>query len=262
MPLSEKQRMLLYTPLPRITILQGAISSGKTFIGNHRAAKHILEAGPGQGLILFAGRTLKSLERNVLMPMADAYGNMFDYSLTQKTAHLCGRRIELEGCGDADAEGKIRGSTLWFVYGDELTLWNQAFLIRCMGGLRARGACFLGTTNPDAPTHFLKTDFLDRAGALGLWDVHFTMDDNPSLEEAYRRQVKKEHTGVFYDRMIRGLWTRAEGAIYLDFIADPARFLTRAPMYDFIQVGVDFGGSKSAFAFVALKLLWLRKFIA
>ncbi len=254
MPLSEKQQMLLGTALPRMTILQGAISSGKTFIGNHKAVRHILDNGPGQGLILFAGRTLKSLERNVLMPLGESYGGMFEYSLTQKTAHLCGRRIELEGCSDADAEGKIRGNTLWFVYGDELTLWNEAFLMRCMGGLRTPGACFLGTTNPDAPTHFLKTGFLDRANELDLWDVRFTMDDNPSLGEAYRRQVKKEHTGVFYDRMIEGLWTRAEGAIYLDFAADPARFLTAAPVYDFIQVGVDFGGSKSAFAFVAAGL--------
>lgn len=254
MPLGEKQWMLMRAKLPRMTILQGAISAGKTFVGNHKAMRHIIDNYEEQGLILFAGRTLKSLERNVLLPLADMLGGMFTYSLTQKTAYLCGRRIELEGCNDADAEAKIRGSTLWFVYGDELTLWNEAFLTRCMGGLRAPGACFLGTTNPDAPTHFLKTAFLDRAGELGLWSLHFTMEDNPCLSEEYRRQVEKEYTGVFHDRLIKGLWTRAEGTIYMDFAAEPGRFLTRAPAYDFIQVGVDFGGSKSAFAFVAAGL--------
>ena len=57
MPLSKKQRRLLAAPLPRITILQGCISSGKTFVANHKAVGHIAQNYDGQALVFFCGRT-------------------------------------------------------------------------------------------------------------------------------------------------------------------------------------------------------------
>jgi PBSX family phage terminase large subunit len=217
MGISPKQQQFLIDKLPRMTICEGAISSGKTFICNHKAIQHISFNYTNKGLIFFMGRTLTTLQRNVLDPLSLAYGSRFTYSLNQKKATLCGVKIQLEGCNDVTSESKIRGSTAEFIYGDELTLWNNAFLTRCMGSLRTPNACFLGTTNPDTPSNFVKVNFLDREEELGLRRIKFMMDDNPSLTKDYVEQIQKEYVGVFHDRFIKGLWVIASGLVYSNF---------------------------------------------
>jgi len=239
MAISNKQKKFLVSALPRMTIVEGCISSGKTFICNHKSIEHIVSNYTKQGLIFFVGRTLTTLERNVLEPLAMQYNGYFKYSINQKKANLCGIRIELEGCNDISAESKIRGSTAEFIYGDELTLWNKPFLLRCMGSLRTPNAAFLGTTNPDTPMNFVKVDYLDRMEELGLQNIKFDMNDNPSLTEEYKNQVSREYVGVFHDRFIKGLWVLAEGLIYpnyKDFIVP-----TENRAYTEYQISSDYG---------------------
>ena len=237
--ISKKQVEFLSAPLPRQTIVEGCISSGKTFICNHKAIEHIVSNYKNQGLIFFVGRTLTTLERNVLEPLALQYKGDFKYSLNQKKATLCGIRIELEGCNDMTAEAKIRGSTAEFIYGDELTLWNKPFLMRCMGSLRTPNAAFLGTTNPDSPLNFVNSDYLERKEELGLRNIKFDMLDNPSLTPEYIEQVSKEYVGVFHDRFIKGLWVLAEGLIYPN--AEQAIVPTEPREYTEYQISCDYG---------------------
>lgn len=239
MAISTKQREFFKSELPRMTICEGAISSGKTFICNHKAIEHIVTNYTKAGLIFFVGRTLTTLERNVLEPLELQYKGRFKYSLNQKKASLCGIRIELEGCNDLTAEAKIRGSTAEFIYGDELTLWNKPFLIRCMGSLRTPRAAFLGTTNPDSPLNFVKTGYLDRKEELGIQNIKFDMQDNPSLSQEYIDQVSKEYVGVFHDRFIKGLWVLAQGLIYPQFSAAIVPTIDRN--YTEYQISCDYG---------------------
>ena len=44
--------------------------------------------------------------------------------------------------------------------------------------------------------------------------MKFSIDDNTTLPEDYVRNIKKEYSGVFYERFIKGLWVLAEGIIY------------------------------------------------
>ena len=63
------------------------------------------------------------------------------------------------------------------------------------------------------------------------------------------------YTGVFYDRFILGLWRRASGLIYKQYADNPSNYLIgKFPSDDkliTINIGVDFGGAKSATTFVA-----------
>lgn len=260
--LSKKQSDVLGATLPRITILDGAISSGKTFIGNSKSVNHLVNNYNGDGLVFFIGKTLDTLERNVLLPLERQFGsNYFSYSKGAKKADLCGIPIELEGCNDMRAEAKIRGTTAEFIYGDELTLWNKSFLIRCMGSLRTPYARFLGTTNPDTPSNFVYTDFIERQHELDMLYIHFMMQDNPTLTEEYMKQVNLEYTGVFHDRFIKGLWVRAEGIIYRPFADNPTRYFfphtingeanKEFPRLMEVNAAFDPGGTQSNHAFVA-----------
>jgi PBSX family phage terminase large subunit len=204
---------------------------------------------------LMAGKTLMTLKRNVLEPLRDVFEGNFTYSLTKKEATLFGRRIYLEGVSDARSEGKIRGLTLDGAYCDELSLFEEDFFKMLLSRLSKHGAKLIATTNPDHPNHWLKRDYLNAAG-LDLLDVKFTLDDNIYLDKKYIESLKKEYTGMYYDRFILGLWVAAEGRIYTEFDKEKhvlsekemQRRFKQEPLL-FTVVGVDYGGNRSASVF-------------
>lgn len=215
---SEKQKQLLrlfkQKKLRRINILHGSVRSGKTWISLVLWAFWLLTM-PKDGAYLMVAKTLTSLRRNCLDLLETLVGKAnFSYSLAAKQAFLFGRLVYLEGVNDARAESKIRGMTLQGAYCDELTLFTQDFFAMLLSRLSMPGAKLFGTTNPDNPGHWLKTDYLDRAGELDLMKMRFTIDDNEFLDPEYVRQLKREYTGVFYDRFILGNWVVAEGLVY------------------------------------------------
>lgn len=240
--------------LKRINILEGSVSSGKTWISLVMWAFWV-GTMPKDKLYLMCAKSLTTLKRNCLLLLQDLVGEKnFTFSLSTKEGKLFGRTILLEGANDARSESKIRGMTLQGAYCDELTQFPEDFFAMLLSRLRVEGAKLISTTNPDVPTHWLKTKYIDRADELDLLDVKFLIDDNTTLEPSYIENIKREYVGVFRDRFIKGLWVAAQGAIYTIFSDNVSLYYTDNPDYDFIQVGVDFGGHKSAHTFVATGL--------
>jgi PBSX family phage terminase large subunit len=69
--------------------------------------------------------------------------------------------------------------------------------------------------NPSHPTHKLKK-WIDRAeaGDKNYYSLHFTLDDNPYVDEDYKQRIRDSLSGLFYKRNYLGLWCLAEGAIF------------------------------------------------
>lgn len=217
---TKKQRALMElwrtNKLKRINLLEGSVSSGKTWISLVLWAFWVktMPADPNC-LYLMSARSMTTLKRNCLLLLQSLVGESnFSYSLTSKEGTLFGRHILLEGANDAQAEAKIRGLTLQGAYCDELTKMQEDFFSMLLSRLRLPGAKLFATTNPDAPGHWLKKNYIDRAGDLNFLDVKFLLDDNTTLPQEYVESIKQEYTGVFYQRFIRGEWTLAEGLIY------------------------------------------------
>lgn len=218
---SEKQKQLLrlfkQKELRRINILHGSVRSGKTWISLVLWAFWMLTM-PEDAAYLMVAKTLTSLRRNCLDLLETLVGKSnFSYSLAAKQAVLFGRTVYLEGVNDARAESKIRGMTLQGAYCDELTLFTQDFFTMLLSRLSMPEAKLFGTTNPDSPNHWLKSEYLDRSQELDLMEMRFTIDDNEFLDPEYVRQLKREYTGVFYERFILGNWVIAEGLVYSMF---------------------------------------------
>ena len=218
---SEKQKQLLrlfkQKELRRINILHGSVRSGKTWISLVLWAFWILTM-PEDAAYLMVAKTLTSLRRNCLDLLETLVGKSnFSYSLAAKQAVLFGRTVYLEGVNDARAESKIRGMTLQGAYCDELTLFTQDFFTMLLSRLSMPEAKLFGTTNPDSPNHWLKSEYLDRSQELDLMEMRFTINDNEFLDPEYVRQLKREYTGVFYERFILGNWVIAEGLVYSMF---------------------------------------------
>ena len=248
--LGKKAWRSLVESTARLNIWHGAVRSGKTVTSIVRWLEYVATAPPGD--LAMIGKTERTLYRNVIAPMETMLGqDLCRYKRGTGELHLLGRRVWVLGANDAKAEGKVRGMTLAGAYGDELTLWPEAVFRQLLTRLSVPGAKFFGTTNPDNPRHWLKADFLDRAGELNLRAWHFTLLDNPHLTREYIKGLEAENTGLWRRRFVYGEWVAAEGAVYDMFsverhVVDKLPRITRWPV-----VAVDYGTTNP---FVALQV--------
>ena len=221
-PFSEKQRRLILAALPGgeleqndLLLADGAIRSGKTvaciaafilFTGRFRNENFIL-----------AGKTLNSLDRNVLGPMQRILTGMevpfFVHKSEQKIVIGC-NTVYLFGAYDEKSQDRLQGLTAAGALADEAALFPRSFVEQMIGRCSAAGARVFLNCNPSSAGHYLKTEYIDRAAEKKILRLHFTLDDTPSLSPRVRERYERMYSGVFYRRFILGEWVQAEGLVY------------------------------------------------
>jgi PBSX family phage terminase large subunit len=244
LPLTPKQRDFIIGSQSRVNLLHGSVRSGKSIVADIRFLEALIRSKSARPPLI-VGRTQTALERNVLDDLRRLVGTEnFDYKRSLKLAYICGRPVLIEGANDESAYTKIAGSTLPFAYVDEGTLIPESFWNMLISRLSEPGAQLFGTMNPGGPGHYLKRKWIDREADLDLRSWHFSLEDNTHLDPAYVAELKRQYTGLFYDRYIRGLWVQAEGAIYRNFRRD-LHCVDRLPEGKPSQmvVGVDWGAT-------------------
>jgi len=269
--LNSKQQLFFRAKHKRINLLTGSVRSGKTYISLLVWAIFV-GTMPASSEFLMCGKTLTSLKRNCLGLLEDLVGDNFHYTLSSKTATLFGRTVWLEGANDIKAESKIRGMTLAGAYVDELTQIPEDFYKMLLSRLSVKNAKLFATTNPDTPTHWVKTEIIDNDEIdKAVW--HFTFDDNEILKkenEEYFENLKREYKSmgdVYYDRFILGLWVLAEGLIYKQFANNPEMFIKDEPLdengnrlnFMIISIGIDYGATRGETEFKATGFTTLFK---
>ncbi len=244
--LSDKQRWSVNRATSRLNIWHGSVRASKTVATIWRWLIYVAEAPPGD--LVMVGKTQGSLKRNIINPILEIVGSSGNYYSGKQEFHLFGRVIHTVGASDERSEGKIRGGTFAGALCDELTLWPESFFTMLLSRLSVQGSMLFGTTNPDAPNHWLRKKYLLRKsyfnedGAKGMSLFHFSIDDNEFLDPTYVAALKKEYVGLWYKRFIEGIWCVAEGAIY-DFFDEKKHVLQRLPEADYYTVGFDYGTS-------------------
>lgn len=234
----------------RWNIKVGATGSGKSWIDYAVAIPKRLLAMKGQGAALMLGNTQGTLNRNILEPMRDIWGERLVGRIIsgENYARIFGQKVYILGADKQTSVSKIQGMTVEYAYGDEMTTWAEPVFQMLKSRLRCEHSAFDGTANPDSAHHYLKK-FID--SDVDVYCQTSTIDDNPFLPAEFVAQLKKEYSGtVYYKRFILGQWAAAEGACYPLFAADPERFLAFvAPPIAYANIGVDFGGGTSGHAF-------------
>ena len=238
--LTAKQSAFVYDHWARINILEGAVRSGKTYVLNYITPYLALKGPKGKGAII--AKTLETLRENILDPMKEILGSSMSYSNAGRRIYIEGRRIRGVGANDEKSQSKIRGDTLAWAVGDELTLWPKSFFDMLLTRLSPKGAILFGSTNTDSPFHWLKTEYIDRAGEISIKSTKFLLEDNTSLDPGYVKSLKAELTGVWYQRFILGLWVLAEGVIYDALTDDHFQDLSQKHYVHHI-IGIDYGTS-------------------
>lgn len=262
--LNPKQQDFFFNKDKRINLLTGSVRSGKTYVSLLKFAIFV-GSMPKDCEFLMCGKTITSLRRNCLGLLEDLVGSNFSYSLSSKTGKLFGRTIWLEGANDIKAESKIRGMTLAGAYVDELTQIPEDFYSMLLSRLSVKNAKLYATTNPDTPTHWVKTEIIDNEEIdKCVW--HFNFDDNEILKrenEEYFESLKKEYKSmgdVYYQRFILGLWCVANGVIYKNFANNSELFIREKPViiengeerpinFMILSIGIDYGASEGATKF-------------
>lgn len=235
--ISAKQRDFVVNSDARYNLLVGSVRSGKTFAENIRVARAARESPAGDGMLIGVSR--ESLQRNMVKPLCDW---LCIPAPTSKASsmNLWGRHIHLLGAPDERAQDKITGSTLAWAAIDELTLIPYGLFKMLQSRLSVRDAQLFAGTNPDSPFHWVKKELIDNDKIdLKVWN--FNLEDNPSLDAKFVENIKKEYSGIWYQRYIEGKWVLAEGAVYPFFDYD-IHVINHPPTFakEYI-VGVDYG---------------------
>lgn len=220
MLLSPKQTEFCRKANRRWNFKGGATRSGKTYLDFKWILPiRIRERIGKDGLVVILGVTKSTIERNVLEPMRNIYGDDLVGSISSdNTVWLFGEKCYALGAEKVSQVSKIRGASIKYCYGDEVADWSEEVFELLKSRLDKEYSCFDGTFNPQYPGHWLKT-FLD--SDADIFSQTYTIDDNPFLPESFKENLKKEYAGtVFYDRYILGRWQQAEGLVYPMFNAE------------------------------------------
>jgi PBSX family phage terminase large subunit len=201
---------------------------------------------------IMAGKTVKSFQRNVLKPLqAILPGRGYNCRYLQTDGLLRVSRglktndFYIFGGKDEASQDLVQGLTAAGAYFDEVALMPESFVNQATGRLSVDGSKMWFNCNPEAPLHWFKLQWIDRAKEKGLLLLHFTMDDNNSLSEEIKARYRSMYAGVFYMRFILGLWAVAEGLVYsmfgegnrYDDETRPAAMLSTSTRY----IAVDYG---------------------
>lgn len=267
MQLSKKQNEYIVNATHRWNIKSGAVRSGKSYVDTAFVVPFRIRERTGKpGLNVILGVSKESIERNVLQPMREIYTEELIGQINNRNvAMICGEEAYCLGAEKVSQVAKIQGASIKYCYGDEIAKWNKEVFQMLKSRLDKPYSCFDGACNPEHPTHWLK-EFLDN-DELDIYLQRYTIFDNPFLPQEFVEQLCKEYEGtIYYDRLILGLWKRAEGAIYKRFADDPEKFWCEVleepadnPEHKqfrkndivSIEIGLDFGGNQSGHSFVA-----------
>lgn len=258
MQLTSKQNKYIRNATHRWNIKTGAVRSGKSYVDTaYTIPARIRERIGKPGLTVIFGVSRDAIERNVLQPMREIYGSGLVGTINNRNmARVCGEDTYCLGAEKVSQVAKVQGSSIKYAYGDEVAKWNREVFEMLKSRLDKPYSCFDGACNPENPTHWLK-EFID--SDIDIYVQKYEIFDNIYLPKEYVENLCKEYEGtVYYDRLIKGMWKRAEGAIYRAFADDPDRFVRSANRQDIkeIRIGIDFGGNGSGHSFVATAILW------
>ena len=258
MQLTSKQNEYIRNATHRWNIKTGAVRSGKSYVDTaYTIPARIRERIGKPGLTVIFGVSRDTIERNVLQPMREIYTPGLIGTINNRNiARVCGEDVYCLGAEKVSQVAKVQGSSIKYAYGDEVAKWNREVFEMLKSRLDKPYSCFDGACNPENPTHWLK-EFID--SDIDIYVQKYEIFDNIYLPKEYVENLCKEYEGtVYYDRLIKGLWKRAEGAIYRIFADDPDRFVRPVNRQDIkeIRIGIDFGGNGSGHSFVATAILW------
>lgn len=263
-----------------INVAEGAVRAGKT-VDNVLCFAYLLERSSDR-LHLATGSTAS----NALINIGDCNGMGLEHifrgrcryvrfkgSEALKVNTASGEKIIIfAGAGKSDSYKKIRGNSYGMWIATEINLHHSSAIKEAFNRqLAAKDRKIFWDLNPENPKAEIYKDYLDvyaekeRLGLMagGYNYQHFTIFDNLSVSEERVQEITGQYdkNSIWYRRDILGERCSAEGLVYPAY-PDLSEVLTvdlsdgnlrneYSKRFEFIDIGLDFGGNRSLTAFVA-----------
>lgn len=240
--LSQKQNEFLFESNAFINIAEGSVRAGKSHVLLIRFMNE-LRHGP-EGEYVVTGKSTATCDRNIVTPIRNIIGDALSYNQAKGYFYLFNKKVYVIGANDERAISKIKGATFAGALVDEITELPESYWSMLLSRLSLKDAKLFGGTNPDSPYHWLKVNYIDRFkndSSNYFKNFKFTLEDNPSLDEQYKSNLKKSYQGLWYKRYILGDWVLAEGAVF-DFFDRQIHVTSGPSTYaKHYFLGIDYG---------------------
>ena len=231
----------------RMIVADGAIRSGKT-IAMICSFLQWSQATFSDRDFIIAGRSIGALKRNVLSPMFSIlrrWGWDYTYNRGEGRITIGNNVYHTFGASNEISQDSLQGMTAAGCLADEIALFPRSFTDQMIGRCSVEGSKIFMNCNPRGAYHYFKIDFIDRAKEIGMYYLHFVMDDNLTLSQEIRDSYYRSFTGVFFKQYILGMWVSAEGAIYPMWDEDANTYVEKDPERDYQDmtryIAIDYG---------------------
>lgn len=260
-------------------VAEGAVRAGKT-VDNVFAFAHELKTTPDR-IHLATGSTMANAKLNIgdcngmglewIFRGQCHWGKYKDNEALIVKGPSTGYRqkvVIFAGGAKEDSFKKIRGNSYGMWIATEINLHHDNTIKEAFNRqLAAKRLKVFWDLNPDNPKAQIYSQYIDKyrdleeAGEFpgGYNYMHCTIYDNVNITPERLKEVESRYdkNSIWYLRDIKGMRVIASGLIYRRFADDTSTqtyaFMTDSKPKDLMEVnlGIDFGGSKSGHAFTA-----------
>jgi PBSX family phage terminase large subunit len=243
LPLAPKQLEFIANSTAHWNLAHGSVRSGKTVGTLFRFMQAVNDCE--DSAIWMVGHSADTIYQNAVrlifetpqMAVWRPFCNWSNRRLTFKD-----KVIGTLGAKDEGAIGAFQGKTFSLCYCDEITLYPESIIDMIDTRLSNPWSMGFASMNPSHPNHKIKK-WIDKAeaGDPNYYALHFTLDDNPFVDDDYKQRIRDSLSGLFYQRNYLGLWCLAEGAIF-DFFDRKIHVVDRPPAAaEYWIAGIDYG---------------------
>lgn len=210
-----------YKDPSRIVLLTGAAGGGKSYLAARMIHRDMLVPKPRPAMGLLLRKTRESMnnstvlfyEREIVGKNPDVKHNRSLHRFEYKDGSI----VAYGGMKDEEQREQIRSIGLAGgvdrVWMEEATRFEEADYNEILA--RMRGTAFpytqiILTTNPDAPTHWIKTRLMDGGQA----HVYYSSAVDNTYNPPSYLDTLQQLTGIQRSRLVEGKWVQAEGVVF------------------------------------------------
>jgi PBSX family phage terminase large subunit len=243
--LSPKQLEFVLNSTAHWNLAHGSVRSGKTE-GTLFRFLHAVNSCP-DSQIYMVGHSSDTIYANAIRlilecPRFEIFRPFCSWLAGKRQLKFRNKTITTLGAKDEGAIGSFQGKTFSLVYCDEMTLYPDSIIDMIDTRLSNPHSMGFASMNPSHPRHKIK-QWIDKAedGDKNYYALHFTLDDNPFVDDSYKQRIRDSLSNLFYKRNYLGLWCLAQGAIF-DFFDRSLHVIARPPRSaEYWIAGIDYG---------------------